>query len=54
MKKVSKTLGVMAASIFLFNTVTFGQTVNVGGEAMFPKKNIEENAVNSKDHTTLP
>ncbi|MFA7275020.1 MAG: fasciclin domain-containing protein [Crocinitomicaceae bacterium] len=43
----------MAASIFLFNTVTFGQTVNVGGEAMFPKKNIVENAVNSNDHTTL-
>ena len=29
------------------------QTVQVGGEAMFPKKNIVENAVNSKAHTTL-
>ena len=28
-------------------------TVMVGGEAMFPNKNIVENAVNSKDHTTL-
>ena len=28
-------------------------TVQVGGEAMFPKKNIVENAVNSKAHTTL-
>jgi uncharacterized surface protein with fasciclin (FAS1) repeats len=28
-------------------------TVQVGGEAMFPKKNIIENAVNSKAHTTL-
>jgi uncharacterized surface protein with fasciclin (FAS1) repeats len=28
-------------------------TVTVGGNAMFPKKNIVENAVNSKDHTTL-
>ncbi|MEO8146795.1 MAG: fasciclin domain-containing protein [Bacteroidia bacterium] len=28
-------------------------TVMVGGESMFPKKNIIENAVNSKDHTTL-
>lgn len=27
--------------------------VKVGGEDMFPKKNIIENAVNSKDHTTL-
>src|SRR4028119_15194 len=28
-------------------------TVMVGGEAMYPQKNIVENAVNSKDHTTL-
>lgn len=28
-------------------------TVMVGGEAMFPNKNIVANAVNSKDHTTL-
>lgn len=28
-------------------------TVMVGGEAMYPKKNIVENAVNSKAHTTL-
>ncbi len=28
-------------------------TTMVGGEAMYPKKNIVENAVNSKDHTTL-
>ena len=28
-------------------------TVMVGGEAMFPSKNIVANAVNSKDHTTL-
>jgi len=27
--------------------------VMVGGEAMYPKKNIVENAVNSADHTTL-
>ncbi len=29
------------------------QTKMVGGAAMFPSKNIVENAVNSKDHTTL-
>lgn len=29
------------------------KTVMVGGEAMYPKKNIVENAVNSADHTTL-
>src|SRR5690242_6347017 len=28
-------------------------TVEVGGAAMYPSKNIVENAVNSKDHTTL-
>ncbi|MEN2415926.1 fasciclin domain-containing protein [Flavobacterium mesophilum] len=29
------------------------KTVMVGGAAMYPNKNIIENAVNSKDHTTL-
>lgn len=29
------------------------QTVLVGGEPMYPKKDIVDNAVNSKDHTTL-
>lgn len=29
------------------------KTVEVGGAAMFPSKDIIENAVNSKDHTTL-
>ncbi len=29
------------------------KTVIVGGAAMFPSKNIIQNAVNSKDHTTL-
>ncbi|MFB0911031.1 MAG: fasciclin domain-containing protein, partial [Flavobacterium sp.] len=42
-----------------FLTVVFGATsfaqksVMVGGAAMYPSKNIIENAVNSKDHTTL-
>ncbi len=30
-----------------------GKTVMVGGATMYPTKNIVENAVNSKDHTTL-
>ncbi|MGO9390843.1 fasciclin domain-containing protein [Rhodoblastus sp.] len=30
-----------------------GKTVMVGGARMYPSKNIVENAVNSKDHTTL-
>ena len=29
------------------------KTVEVGGAAMYPSKNIVENALNSKDHTTL-
>ncbi|MFV8360813.1 fasciclin domain-containing protein [Flavobacterium sp. LS1P3] len=45
-------------SIALFTAVlgatSFAQkTVMVGGAAMYPSKNIVENAVNSKDHTTL-
>jgi uncharacterized surface protein with fasciclin (FAS1) repeats len=42
-----------------FLTIVFGATsfaqksVMVGGAAMYPSKNIIENAVNSKDHTTL-
>ena len=32
---------------------TMSNTVSVGGAAMYPMKNIIENAVNSKDHTTL-
>ena len=40
----------------LISLSTFAQkekTVMVGGAAMYPSKNIVENAVNSKDHTTL-
>ena len=32
---------------------TYAQTKMVGGAAMYPTKNIVENAINSKDHTTL-
>jgi len=57
--------GVIAASIL---SVAFGttasaemgmtkasaeKTVNVGGAPMYPSRNIIQNAVNSKDHTTL-
>ena len=33
--------------------MTASKSVMVGGAAMYPSKNIVENAVNSKDHTTL-
>src|SRR5579863_8585341 len=32
---------------------TYAQTKMVGGQEMYPTKNIVENAVNSADHTTL-
>jgi uncharacterized surface protein with fasciclin (FAS1) repeats len=35
------------------NTVWAETTVTVGGAPMYPSKNIIQNAVNSKDHTTL-
>jgi uncharacterized surface protein with fasciclin (FAS1) repeats len=47
-KTIAFTIALGAASMS-----TFGQTVIVGGEEMFPKKNIVENAINSADHTTL-
>lgn len=39
----------------LISIASFAQekTVTVGGAPMYPSKNIIENAVNSKDHTTL-
>jgi uncharacterized surface protein with fasciclin (FAS1) repeats len=38
----------------MFGVTSFAQkSVIVGGAAMYPAKNIIENAVNSKDHTTL-
>lgn len=50
---------VISATLMLLfvSNVSFGQTkektVEVGGAPMYPSKNIVENAVNSKDHTTL-
>ena len=46
---------VLAVAMIAGNAATsYAQnTVMVGGAAMYPQKNIVENAVNSKDHTTL-
>ncbi len=42
------------ASAIIFSTASAQEkTVMVGGAAMYPSKNIVENAINSKDHTTL-
>lgn len=51
MKKLIFVAFALAAIAFAPNT--FAQTKMVGGAAMYPTKNIIENAVNSKDHTTL-
>ncbi|MEO8404541.1 MAG: fasciclin domain-containing protein, partial [Chitinophagaceae bacterium] len=51
-----KSIGLMLIASFLMNA-SFAQkmdkTVEVGGAPMYASKNIVENAVNSKDHTTL-
>ncbi len=59
-KTVMKTLKILSIALVVFSmltgTVSFAQkekTLMVGGAAMYPSKNIVENAVNSKDHTTL-
>lgn len=49
----------LASAAFMAFTLAFGtasfaqKTKMVGGAEMFPNKNIVENAMNSKDHTTL-
>jgi uncharacterized surface protein with fasciclin (FAS1) repeats len=54
--KSIKSLSMLLAAALLMN-VSFAQkkekTVEVGGALMYPSKNIVENAMNSKDHTTL-
>jgi uncharacterized surface protein with fasciclin (FAS1) repeats len=53
--QISKSLFIsMVAVLFMANTTLSAQkTVMVGGAAMYPTKTIVDNAVNSKDHTTL-
>ncbi len=51
MKKIFTVIALVAS---VFTTQSFAQkTKMVGGAAMYPKKDIVDNAVNSKDHTTL-
>lgn len=57
MKKVALITAVALLGILILvfrsDAQSLDKTVKVGGEAMFPSKNIVENAVKSKDHTTL-
>ena len=47
------TSAIMAPALAQDKMMSKEKTVMVGGAPMFPSKNIVENAVNSKDHTTL-
>jgi len=53
--KMQKFISAFAFVAFLFtaSSLTAQKNPMVGGAAMYPTKNIVENAVNSKDHTTL-
>jgi uncharacterized surface protein with fasciclin (FAS1) repeats len=54
MKKIILMSVLAAITLTVPSVTSFAQkTVMVGGAAMYPSKNIVENAVNSKDHTTL-
>jgi uncharacterized surface protein with fasciclin (FAS1) repeats len=57
MKSKQSVLPWVAVALFVVTSqFTFAQkekTVQVGGAPMYPSKNIVENAMNSKDHTTL-
>src|ERR1700723_2671307 len=46
-------VGAARALALSFASLSASADVVVGGSAMFPQKNIVENAVNSKDHTAL-
>jgi uncharacterized surface protein with fasciclin (FAS1) repeats len=54
MKKIFTICAIaLSAMTISFNASAQEKTVTVGGAPMYPSKNIVENAVNSKDHTTL-
>jgi uncharacterized surface protein with fasciclin (FAS1) repeats len=57
MKTKKNVTNVVMTYVLLFTFTIFAQskekTVQVGGAPMYPSKNIVENAINSKDHTTL-
>jgi uncharacterized surface protein with fasciclin (FAS1) repeats len=56
MKTLQKTILLFTATVVIhysYGQKMTEQTVEVGGAAMYPSKTIVENAINSKDHTTL-
>ncbi|TIX42527.1 MAG: fasciclin domain-containing protein, partial [Mesorhizobium sp.] len=53
MRKFATLLLAGTVAISALATIAYAQNPMVGGAAMYAQKNIFENAVNSKDHTTL-
>ena len=54
MHKITAALLGGATALVMFGAVAHADNPMVGGAAMYADKNIVENAVNSKDHTTRP
>jgi uncharacterized surface protein with fasciclin (FAS1) repeats len=46
-------LAMVAVAMAMSNMAAAGETVTVGGQAMYPSRDIVDNAINSADHTTL-
>lgn len=53
MRTITSTLFAAVAAVAAFGGVAYAENPMVGGAAMYPDKTIVDNAVNSKDHTTL-
>ncbi len=53
MRKFTSTILAGAVALSALATAAYAENPMVGGAAMYADKNIVENAVNSKDHTTL-
>src|SRR6476646_10822392 len=53
MRKITCALAMACASALVLGAPAAARNPVVGGAAMYPTRNIVQNAVNSKDHTTL-
>lgn len=52
-KAITIAIALISSPAMVSNSFAQEKTVMVGGAAMYPSKTIVENAINSKDHTTL-
>ena len=53
MRKLALSLALACGSALALSSPVVARNPMVGGAAMYPTRNIVQNAVNSKDHTTL-